>query len=54
MSINPWRTAPYSEDLRWRVVWQRVGLKLGVKSVARNLGINSSTVVRIVKIFTGI
>lgn len=51
MSITPWRTAPYSEDFRWRIIWQRIGLRLTVKTVANNLGVNASTVVRIVKIF---
>ena len=28
MSINPKKTSAYSEDLRWRMVWQKEGLGL--------------------------
>lgn len=51
MSITRGRTAPYSEDLRWRIIWQRVGMKLRVQEVAHNLGIHASTVVRITQLF---
>ena len=54
MSINPDRTAPYSEDLRWRIIWQREGLGMGVVNVAANLGVDPSTVSRIVQLFRGI
>ena len=50
MSITPWRTSPYGEDFRWRIVWQRIGLEMGVNRVADNLGVSASTVIRIVKI----
>ena len=50
-SINPDRTSPYSEELRWRIVWQRVALGYGVKAVASNLGVDPSTISRIVRSF---
>ena len=50
-SINPDRTSPYSEDLRWRMIWQRVALGYNVKAVASNLGVDPSTVSRTVRCF---
>ena len=50
-SSEPGRTAAYSEDLRWKIVWQKVGLGLGYPIVARNLSVSKSTCVRIVKRF---
>ena len=51
MSINPGRTSAYSEDLRWRIVWQREGLGLCIQKVASNLGVDPSTVCRVVSLF---
>ena len=28
MSAEPGRKAPYSNDIRWHVVWQRIGMEL--------------------------
>ena len=50
-SINPDRTSPYSEDLRWHMIWQRVALGYNVKAVASNLGVDPSTVSRTVRCF---
>ena len=50
-SINPDRTSPYSEDLRWRIIWQRVALGHNNKTVASNLGVDPSTVSRAVSCF---
>ena len=36
-SAEPGRKAPYSTDLRWRVVWQRAGMQLPFRDIARNL-----------------
>ncbi len=36
-SAEPNRRAPYSNDLRWRIVWQRIALDLGFQDIARNL-----------------
>ena len=45
------RTSPYSEDLRWRMIWQREVKGLQVTKVATNLGVDPSTVSRIVAQF---
>ena len=51
MSINPTRTSAYSEDLRWRMVWQKEGLGLSNNDIASNLGVDPSTVSRVVSLF---
>ena len=51
MSITPGRTSAYSEDVRWRIVWQREGLGLDLKTVSNNLGVDPSTVSRIIRLF---
>ena len=48
----PERRSPYSQDLRWRIVWQRVGLNMKVEAIANNLGVDASTVSRIVQLFS--
>ena len=45
------RTSAYSEDLRWRIVWQREVEKLSLKNIASNLSVDASTVYRIVNTF---
>lgn len=50
-SSEPWRTSPYSEDLRWKMVWQKEILGLTYSSIARNLSVDESTVMRILKLF---
>lgn len=50
-SICPERTAPYSSDIRWRMVWQSEALGLKPTIIAGNLGVDSSTVSRVVDIF---
>lgn len=50
-SINPSKSNAYSEDLRWRMVWQREGLGLTFKTVGQNLGVDQSTVSRVVSLF---
>ena len=47
-SYKPRRTNAYSEDLRWRMVWQRKALGC---QIASNLGIDKSTVQRTVQLF---
>ena len=42
-SAEPGRKAPYPADLRWRMVWQRFGLELSYKEIARRLNIAVST-----------
>ena len=50
-SAQPQRTSPYSEELRWRVIYQVYGLSLTYRQIARNLNIDVSTVCRIVRRF---
>ena len=51
MSINPRRMSTYSEDLRWRMIWQKEGLGLSNQDIARNLGVDPSTISRVVSLF---
>ena len=44
MSAEPGRKAPYSTDLRWRMVWQRFGMELTLKHIAGRLNAAVSTV----------
>ena len=50
-SCEPGRTRAYSEDIRWRMVWQREIQELPLAKVAENLSVDTSTVHRIVKKF---
>ena len=45
------RTTAYSDDLRWRMVWQRKVQGLTLNRVAANLSVDTSTVHRINKQF---
>lgn len=42
-SMEPGRTAPYSADLRWRIIWQRVARELTFLQIGRRLEISPST-----------
>ena len=48
-SYEPQRSSSYSKDLRWRMVYQRLGLGLTFKTIGNNLGVDSSTVHRAVE-----
>ncbi len=50
-SAEPNRKAPYSADLRWRMVWQRCGLDLSFKAIAGRLCVSPSTVFNTIKLF---
>ena len=50
-SYEPERTSAYSEDLRWRMVWQREALQYGYDNIGSNLGVDRSTVIRTVALF---
>ena len=50
-SCEPGRTSAYSEDLRWRMVWQRDGLGYTYSTIAGNLGVDKSTVARTLELF---
>ena len=43
MSAEPRRKKAYSIDLRWRVVYQRIGIGLTFQKISRNLNIAAST-----------
>ena len=42
-SAEPTRRAPYSNDLRWRIVWQPIALDYGYQKIASNLSISVGT-----------
>ena len=50
-SCEPRRCSTYSDDLRWRMVYQRLALDFSCKRVATNLGVDPSTVSRTVQLF---
>ena len=51
MSAEPARKKAYSVDLRWRVVYQRIGMALPFYKIAKNLNIATSTAHRVYKKF---
>ena len=50
-SCEPARTSAYSEDLRWRMVWQSELLGYSQQTIAQNLGVDQSTVSRTLRLF---
>ena len=50
-SSEPKRSSAYSDDVIWRIIWQKEVLKLTDKEVAANLCISPSTVQRFVTVF---
>ena len=50
-SYEPGRTSAYSEDLRWRIVWQSELLEYSQQRIAQNLGVDQSTVSRTIQLF---
>ena len=51
MSADPGRKTAYSVDLRWRVVWQRIGLGLCYREIAQNLNISVGIAYNTFKLF---
>ena len=51
MSAEPARKKAYNIDLRWRIVYQRIGMNLIFDKIARNLNIATSTAHRIYHLF---
>jgi transposase len=51
MSCESGRRAPYASDLRYRIVWQRYGMDLQYRAIARNLSISLGTAYNICKRF---
>ena len=43
MSAEPGRKTPYTRDVGWRVVWQRLGMERKFRDIARHLQIAVST-----------
>ena len=50
-SVEPGRKAPYSPDVRWRVLWQRTAFEFSFRKIAENLSIAPSTARAIFKMF---
>ena len=50
-SCEPRRSSAYSEDLRWRIVWQSQALGHSREAIASSLNIDTSTVKRILSLF---
>ena len=48
---EPNRKAPYSSDIRWRIIWQKFGMDLTHCCIARNLSISIGTVHNVLKLF---
>ena len=46
-SAEPGRKAPYAADLRWRIIWQRIGMELSYRKIASNLNVALGTVCHI-------
>ena len=51
MSAEPARTVAYSCDLRWRLVWQHIGMGLSFRTIAKNVNVSSGTVSNIISPF---
>ena len=50
-SAEPGHKAPYSNDIRWRIVWQRFGMKLSLRKIAENLNVALGTTYNVCKLF---
>ena len=49
-SSEPGRTSAYSNDLRWKMVYQKEALSLTLSVIASNLCVDVSTVKRVLKV----
>ncbi len=47
-TAQPQRTSPYSDELRWRMVYQSYGLNLRYRQIAANLNVDLSMVSRVI------
>ena len=45
------RSSAYSEDIRWRMVWQKEALQISISQIAKNLCVDKSTVSRTLDLF---
>ena len=50
-SCEPRRSSAYSDDLRWRMVWQSEALGCSYSTIAQNLNVDKSTVCRTIQLF---
>ena len=46
VSCESLRCSAYDEDLRWRMVWQRMSLNYTYQEIGLNLNVDASTVYR--------
>ena len=44
MSAEQGRKAPYSADMRWKMVWQHFGMELTYTEISERLNVAASTV----------
>ena len=51
-SCEPHRSSAYSEDMRWRIVWQKYALGCTNAGIATNLNVDLSSIRRILDIFS--
>lgn len=51
MSAEPGRKAPYSTDFRLRIVWQKIGMELTYREIAKNLNVSVGTAYNVYKRF---
>ena len=51
MSAEPHRRSAYQADLRWRIVYQKIGMNLSFQRISSNLNIAASTAHRIYSLF---
>ena len=50
-SAEPGRKSAYSEDIRWRVVWQKIALDYSYRNIAQNLNISTGTAYNVYRLF---
>ena len=50
-SCEKGRSSAYSEDMRWRMVWQKEALGKSLAKVSKNLGMDKSTISRTLSLF---
>ena len=46
-SAEPGRKAPYAADLRWQIIWQRIGMEPFYQKIASDLNVTLGTVYHI-------
>ncbi len=51
ISAEPGGRKAYSVDIRWRIVYQRIGMNLKLQAIARNLNVSTATCYRICSLF---